>query len=375
MANIGIDIRKLDDYGIGTYLYNLVRYIPELDSDNRYFLFYDPKDALTIGKLKGRNIEVIEERSCKRGFSQHLALPAKVKRYNLQVFHSPHYITPMRKTKACKRIVTIHDMSYMVCMDIMPWNIRYQFTYMQMMRSVFLADKIITVSEASAADIAKLLQVPRDRIKVIHNAVDLAFFRDHLKDDNPLAELLGRRPYVLYVGSFLPHKNILNLLLAFDLAASRDKDIALVLVGDQLESDMQLRQLLDALPCRERVFSVGKLPMEQLVPIYRDARLLTLVSLYEGFGLPALEAMACYTPVVASYVPALKEVCKDAAFFVDPYNREEIADGMRTILTDSRLARELVEKGDMLVSGFPTWKDASSRTIDAYRNLLTVKCL
>jgi glycosyltransferase involved in cell wall biosynthesis len=210
------------------------------------------------------------------------------------------------------------------------------------------ASRILTVSEASKRDILRFFDVPPEKITVIYNGIDERF---HVRP--PEEEMVRVREryqlqgdFVLYVGNVKPHKNLERLLDAFHLVRQSGLDhLKLVVIGDEISKYTELRRAVHRLNLHKHIRFLGYMPDEMLAVLYRLAAVFVFPSLYEGFGLPPLEAMASGTPVVTSNVSSLPEVVGDAAVLVDPTDAESIADGVRQVLTTPALAASLAARG------------------------------
>jgi glycosyltransferase involved in cell wall biosynthesis len=175
---------------------------------------------------------------------------------------------------------------------------------------------------------------------------------------------------VLYVGNIKPHKNLERLIEAFALArAGGPDDLRLVVIGDEISKYPGLRQSVHRHRLDKHVRFFGFQPAATLVAFYRLARAFVFPSLYEGFGLPPLEAMANLTPVVTSNLSSMPEVVGDAAVLVDPYDSQSIADGIRRVVTDEGLRQQLIARGRLRVQQF-SWRTAAARTLDVYRDVM-----
>jgi glycosyltransferase involved in cell wall biosynthesis len=173
--------------------------------------------------------------------------------------------------------------------------------------------------------------------------------------------------FVLYVGNIKPHKNVERLIEAFHALRRRDlHDLKLLIIGDEISSFPALRRAVHRHKLHKHVRFLGYLPDETLAILYRLASVFVFPSLYEGFGLPPLEAMAIGTPVVTSNASSLPEIAGDAAILVDPYSIDAIEDGMRRVLTDPLLAADLRRKGLLRAQQF-SWQGSVAKTLEIYR--------
>jgi glycosyltransferase involved in cell wall biosynthesis len=230
------------------------------------------------------------------------------------------------------------------------------------------ADAILTVSEASKRDILHFFNVPAEKIVVVHNAIDERFWVP--PEDEDVARVRERyqltHRFVLYAGNIKPHKNLVRLIEAFaQVRQGEDDDLKLLIIGDQISKLPALRLAVHRLKLHKHVRFLGYLPDETLAVLYRLAAVFVFPSLYEGFGLPPLEAMASGTPVVTSNTSSLPEVAGDAAVLVDPYEVESIVDGIRRVLTDDTLATTLRQKGPLRAREF-SWERSVRKTQELY---------
>ena len=227
---------------------------------------------------------------------------------------------------------------------------------------------MLTVSESSKRDILRFVDAPADKIDVIYNAYDERFGVEPREED--VVRVRERYQlhdeFVLYAGNVKPHKNLERLIEAFDLVRRRGLDhLKLVLIGDEISKYAALRRAVHQHQLHKYVRFLGYLPEETLAVMYRLAGVFVFPSLYEGFGLPPLEAMASGTPVVTSNVSSLPEVAGDAAVLVDPYDPQAIADGIYRVLTDEGLRRDLRRKGLARARQF-SWEQSVRRVREIY---------
>jgi glycosyltransferase involved in cell wall biosynthesis len=234
------------------------------------------------------------------------------------------------------------------------------------------ADRILTVSEASKHDILKFFNVAPEKVSVIYNAIDERFLQppDEAQMDRVRQRYQLDHPFVLYVGNIKPHKNVTRLIEAFGQARTDGLgDLKLLVIGDDLSRYPALRQTVHRHKLDKHVRFLGFQPHEMLSSFYRLARVFVFPSLYEGFGLPPLEAMACGTPVVTSNVSSMPEVAGEAAVLVDPYDVRSIADGIRRAATDEPLRQALIERGLARARTF-SWADSVERIHRTYLEVL-----
>ena len=278
-----------------------------------------------------------------------------------------------------KKVVIVHDMAYKVC----PETVRHKtknWLRLTLKNSCRRADAIVTVSESSKKDIIKFLGVKADKITVMPNGVDLTCFKCDLSSVN-LQRVKDKyrlkKSYFLYLGTLEPRKNIERIIGAYKLLndqyATIDTEIPqLVIAGgkgwlyDTVFEKVQMSGLV------EKIIFPGYVEQNEIPLLMGGARAFIFPSLYEGFGMPLLEAMACGTPVITSNVSSLPEVAGDAAFFVNPYKEEEICNAMHQIMTDNKLYEQLRAKGIVRAQKY-TWEKSAAILHELYQRLLANK--
>lgn len=342
--NIGIDVRKLRDYGIGTHISNVVLHAARQDSANRYFLFCEPGAQETSPD----HFTWIEERSRKYSLREHVSLSRQASDLGIDLFHSPHYTLPYLLT--CKSIVTIHDLIHIKFREFFPfWKTRAAEFLIQ--QTIKKADLVLTVSKTSKEDILELFPAAKGKIEVLYNRLSDQWLQP--VPDIDLADLGIPRDYLLYTGNFKKHKGIDTLIDAWSQIKDRPP---LVLTGKSGDMDPDLHERIFSLPdIRVFGFAGGDL----LRNLYSKAMLFVFPSLYEGFGYPPLEAMLCGTPVLSSDAPALKEILgKDAEFF-QRGNAEDLKHKLTGLIADTARRNHLRTAGMKKARSYVT--DESSR--------------
>jgi glycosyltransferase involved in cell wall biosynthesis len=342
---IAIDARKLRDFGIGTYLRNILIELSRLDRETEYVVLCKPDDVES-GDVLGRNFRMVPETAAPYSIAEQYRIPLSLAREGVDLVHEPHYVLP--PLTRCRSVVTIHDCIHLMFPQYLPGKLAYVYAKGSMWAASRKADRILTVSEASKRDILRFFDVPAEKVSVIYNAIDERF----LAPANPeRMDLVRQRyqldhPFVLYVGNIKPHKNIERLIDAFGRARSQGpENLKLIIIGDEISKYPALRQSVHKHKLDKHVRFLGFQPMETLAAFYRLARAFVFPSLYEGFGLPPLEAMACGSPVVTSNVSSLPEVAGGAALLVDPYDADAIAEGIVQAVTDETLRADLIRRG------------------------------
>ena len=342
---IAIDVRKLHDYGIGTYLRNLLRQLAALDQDSQYLLLCRPSDQQIGGQL-GPNFRCVTEPAGLYTVREQVTMPLRLARLRPDLFHAPHYALPA--LAPCRAVVTIHDCIHLIFPQYLQRRLAYTYARSMFRVAVHRARHILTVSEASKKDILRFFDVPADKITVIYNAIDDRFF-----EEPPEAEIVRVREryqlherFVMYGGNVSPHKNIERLIEAFVLLRQDGlDDLKLLITGGEVSRYSALRRAVHRHNLHQHVRFLGYQSETTLAALYRLADVFVFPSLYEGFGLPPLEAMASGTPVVVSNVSSLPEVVGDGAVQVNPYDPRAIADGIHRTLGDTQLRARLRERG------------------------------
>src|SRR5215210_7638340 len=365
---IAIDARKLRDYGIGTYVRNLLRNLARIDRSTEYVLFTRPADV-ELGSELGDNFRTVVERAGAYSVREQVSIPMDLRREGIDLFHAPHYVLP--PLTPCKSVVTIHDCIHLRFPQYLPNRFAYAYARSSLWIATHRARRVLTVSEASKRDILEYFHVPESKIDVIYNAMD-----DRLGEAPTPEEMRNVReryqlndPFVLYAGNIKPHKNLERLIEAFHaLRKGGVEHVKLLIIGDEISKYATLRRAVHRYKLHKHVRFFGFVPDRTLAVLYRLARVFVFPSLYEGFGLPPLEAMASGTPVVTSNVSSLPEVVGDAAMLVDPYHAETIADGISTVLRSTHLREEMRRRGLERVKNY-SWARSVKRTHEIYREV------
>jgi glycosyltransferase involved in cell wall biosynthesis len=295
---------------------------------------------------------------------EQLLLPFLARRYGLDVLHCPAYVAPL--IGSVQSVVTFHDLSYFILPETFNYaNRRYLQSFSRL--TARRARRFITVSESTRHDLVKWLGVDSERVDVVYNGVDGRFRRE----DRSVVEAFRRAHglpdrFVLYLGTLEPRKNVATLLQAYAIARRRGVTELLFVAGGRGWGDLRLSQLADELEITHWIRWVGFVPMDEQPLWYNAATLFAYPSLYEGFGLPALEAMACGTPVIASNRSSLPEVVGDAGLLADPTDATAWADALVSLLADGGRQADLSTLGQRRAADF-TWNAAARATMSTYR--------
>ena len=366
---IVLDARKLHDFGIGTYIRNLVTGLGALDTTTDYILLTKPGDTATA-TAAGPNFRAIVESAKPYSLAEQWRVPLAAARARADLLHEPHYVLP--PLTRCRTVVTIHDCIHLRLPEYLPSRAAFVYAHTMIRLAARKANRVLTVSEASKRDILHYTGISPDKVTVIYNGLDERFAAapDAAAIDRVRQRFQLDHPFVLYVGNIKPHKNLERLIAAF--AAARPdgpEGLKLVVIGDETSNYPSVRQAVHRHRLDKHVRFFGFQPAATLVVFYRLARAFAFPSLCEGFGLPPLEAMANETPVVTSNLSSLPEVAGDAALLVDPYDVASIADGIRRAVTDEPLRQMLIARGRERARQF-SWRKAAADTLAAYRHVL-----
>jgi glycosyltransferase involved in cell wall biosynthesis len=371
-VRIAIDARKLHDFGIGTYIRNLLKHLAILDQETEYVLLCKPQDVKAVERL-GRNFRAVAEPSRPYSLAEQVMLPARLLTQNISLLHEPHYVLP--PLVPCRAVVTIHDCIHLMFPQYLPNRLAYGYARANLWAATKRAERILTVSETSKADILRYCDVPAERIIVVYNAIDDRFATP---PEPEAVERVRERyqldgPFALYVGNIKPHKNLERLIDAFDLVRRGGFErLELLIIGDQISKYPRLRRAVDKHKLHKHVRFLGFVADDTLAALYRLATVFVFPSLYEGFGLPPLEAMASGTPVVTSNRSSLPEVVGDAAVLVDPYSAASIAEGIQKVLSDAELRRTLTQRGLARAMQF-SWESSVRRIHEVYMDVAAMR--
>ncbi len=374
MTRIAFDARYINDryHGIGRYAFRLLEAMVAVAPTRTFLVFRGRgRDSRFDWKtLVARpNVELWEGPWPLYWPHEQLMWPRILRRSRAELFHSPYFVAPL--LAPCPVVITVHDLIFDRYPIYMPWAWARPYYRLLMAWGTRRARRIIAVSKATAADLTHFYRTPPEKIAVIPEGVDPGFGR--LMDAQGLWSLCRRydlsRPFILTVGARRPHKNLARLVEAFaHLVAETTHDLVFVGPADPRFPD-EARQTVAQHGLNSRVRFLGWVPEADLPGLYTLATLVVLPSLVEGFGLPALEAMACGTPVLAADASSLPEVVDGAGVLVDPYDVRALADAMRKLLRDSALRRRLGQAGRRRAATF-TWQEAARQTLRVYDTLL-----
>jgi glycosyltransferase involved in cell wall biosynthesis len=367
-VRIAIDARKLRDYGIGTYVRNLLKTLARHPGDDTYVLLCRAADTEFVAAL-GPRFEALCESAGNYSVREQVSVPMALRRARVDLFHAPHYV--VSPLTPCPYVVTIHDCIHLRFPQYLPNRFAYTYARTMMRLAARRAERILTVSNASKDDIVHYLKVPPDTVEVIYNGLDERLAATPTADD--LARVRQRyqltSPFILYAGNIKPHKNVDRLIEAYSILRRRGiTGTKLLILGDEISKYPNLRRLVHRFQLHQHVRFLGFVPDATLAALYRLASVFVFPSLYEGFGLPPLEAMAAGAPVITSNISSLPEVVGDAALLIDPMDAGAIADAMARVLCEPALREELQRRGRERITHF-SWDRSVARIREVYAEL------
>lgn len=377
---IGIDIRTLmgKEYsGVEEYTYNLVKEILRLDKNNEYKLFYNSYSDVShrIPKFEGANIEIINTRYPNKIFNyimQKIFSWPKIDKVlgGVDIFWSPH-INFTTLSKECYNVLTICDLSFLLYPDFFNLRKRLWHNIINVRNLISRFDKIIAISENTKNDIKELSGVDERKIKLIYPGISNKYKIIEINDIG-LREVkkkykLGDK-FILFISTLEPRKNIVGIIKAYNkLRAEKNEfhEIKLIIAGKRGWKDKSIFKEWQKSKYKNDINFLGYIPNKDKVFLYNLASVFIYTSFYEGFGFPPLEAMACGTPVIASYSSSLSEALGKAALMVDPYNTKDISQAIKLIIGDHKLRGFLIESG-LARAGKFTWEIAAKKYIDIF---------
>lgn len=344
--------------GIDNYIRLLIANLAGIDSENKYYICYK------FSRLKNRKyflpvpapnfkIKIVQE-------------PFSFIFDKIDLYHGTDIYVPDYK---CKKIATIHDLFSLVSDKFSSERFRERKIQLYQ-KAVKRSDMLICVSESTKKDLMNLLDVTEERVRVIYEGVGGEYYpRDQEEQEKVRTKYNLARDYFLFVGVPSVRKNTPALLRCFSKIVKKENDsLQLALVGKMLSASEEISKLINEFQPRENLRVLNYVEENDLAALYSGAKALVFPSLYEGFGLPVLEAMACGAPVLTSNVSSLPEITGDAALLADPYNEEDIEAGMTKLLNDEGLRMHLKDKGFARAKAF-SWRKMAEQTLECYREL------
>jgi glycosyltransferase involved in cell wall biosynthesis len=353
--------------GPETYEVSLIRALASVDKNNEYLIYCLSKAAADSFDLSQENVQLPVIKAPSRLISIPFMLPYRIAKDNIDLMHAT-FIPPPFSPK--KYLFTMHSAVHFVHPEFYPLPIRLRLNSM-IYRGAKQAEEILCVSENVKQLTAEHYRLPERKLSVVYHGVEKIF-----KPQDPevtriiLKERWGiNSPYLFAIGKLQANKNTIRVIKAFHALRNEldnGSDLKLVLAGRKTWTSDGIDETIKKLKLSEDVLSIGHIDHHDLPTLYSGAELLCFPSLWEGFGLPVLEAMACGTPVVTSNLASLPEITGGIAELVDPYKHQRIAEGMYRVITNSNLREGLVKHGLTRANQF-TWERCAEQTLAAYQ--------
>jgi glycosyltransferase involved in cell wall biosynthesis len=374
-VKIAIDIRRMTEFGVGTYIRNVVRTLGRLDRENKYLLIGPSSKVEEIGSLPP-NFHAVPLHQLERSLKGWWEFRAVLRRLDCDLVHVPN-IFSVPRALPCPYVMTVHDLLEHMSLGRQRNDLWRSVHFQLTMRVLRGAARIFAVSNFTKTEMEKLFGISPERIEVVYNAIDERFLHGHASAAD--RELIAKRyqvtyPFLLYAGRVSAHKNVVRMIEAFSaLKGELEKerafpDLKLIIIGDDLSGNPDLRRTVVRSGVQNDVRFLGFVPIEVLRIFYDSAKIFVFPSLYEGFGLPPLEAMAHGTPVVTSNVSSLPEVVGNAAVLVNPENVFEIMRALHRVLLDQGL-RERMKERSYVQAGKFSWEKSVRRILEVYRQV------
>jgi len=362
--------------GIGRYIYSLIEAILAVDTQNQYTLLVNSRLSSThpVHQLDFSNLEIRIVNVAEVSVGQQFLLPIKLANSAFDIFHYPNFDLPV--CVPFKSLMTIHDLTYVKHRDIYHTGrlLKNLYTRQIINLGIRRARKIIAVSKSTRDDLIELFNVHEEKIEVIYESIPGNMhlnFRPEpkCKLSTPYDGFENVEQYFLFVGERRPHKNLVRLIEAFALFKKNNPgNIKLVIGGKPYADYREPERKAEDLGVTKDVLFIGYVEDQDLAALYQNALTFVFVSIYEGFGIPILEAMACGTPVITGNISSMPEIAGDAALTIDPFNVQEISQAMLDVTRNATLRRQLIEKGLKRAAQF-SWEKAAESTVRLYETI------
>ncbi|QAA31301.1 glycosyltransferase family 4 protein [Clostridium manihotivorum] len=368
---IAVDARGINWYkgtGIGTYTYNVLKNLLSIDLENDYSIFWSGPISKEFTNDK---TEVIMASRRHQRFFENIYFPNYLYDKKVDLYHIPQNGIGLNDQINCKKIVTIHDLIPYIMPETVGKGYLKKFLS-DMPKIMESCDGILTVSEYSKKDILKFFpSVDESKIFVTPLAADTSFMP---LDKAQCRKITNDRfnfntEFLLYIGGFSTRKNALGIIQAFN-KLRKDTDLSLVIVGSLRDEGMKLVDICKELNLEDRVIFTGFVEDSFLPILYNGCQVFIYPSLYEGFGLPPLEAMSCKTPVITSSVTSIPEVVLDTALLINPLSSQELYEAMGKLISSKEARESLALKGYERSKLF-NWQKTSEATLKAYNAVLS----
>jgi len=361
---IGVDGNEAnvkERVGVSVYTYNLLRFFKKKANRQTQFRIY----LKNIHKNLPEETEYFKYRIVSGNFLwSQIFLPLRLyQEKDIDVFFSPAHYLP--RFCPASSVVTIHDLSYLYYPQDFLKKDFYQLKNWTRY-SVNKATKIIAVSKTTKKDVIKNYGVNEDKVSVIYNGYEKISQKSKVKSQKYNSKVKSKKPFILFVGTIQPRKNLKVLIYAFDKFAKTNKDFKLVIIGKKGWLYEDIFQKVKEMRLGKKIVFTDHVSDQQLVWFYKNAFCLVLPSLYEGFGLPVLEAMSFNCPTIVSYSSSLPEIGGEASLYFDPKNSLELVEKLKTLKNNNQLRNELIEKGKKRIKEF-SWEKCGEQTLEVIK--------
>lgn len=364
---IGITVDCLNDNftGVSNYTYSLIEHLSHQDKNRNSLHLINYEKNQFFNQLN--NIEINNPFKVLKTYGWYPYLIRKLRKCDLDIIHNPSQIPTYIKANQ-KYILTVHDLTPFIVPSESKFG-RSTIYKILFPRTLKNADKIIAVSHNTKKDLINYFKIPDDKIRVIHLAANEKFKPLGNQEIRTFRDKYGLNfPFILYVGTLEGRKNIPFLIKSFFELRSKYKDVKLVIAGKKGWKYKNVFSTIEELNLNNEIIFTGYVPEEDLPGLYNAATLFVYPSLYEGFGLPPLEAMACGCPVITSNTSSLPEVVGGAGIMVDPHDFKELASVMHEILNNTILRENLTKKG-LERSKLFSWEKCARETNEVYKEV------
>nr|WP_299168550.1 glycosyltransferase family 1 protein [uncultured Allomuricauda sp.] len=356
-----VDARMINSSGIGTYLKNI---LPIISNNFNLTLLGDLKELASFEWTKG--LKIIEFNLKIYSLKEQLLYPFIIPKTDL--FWCPHFNAPFLPIRAKKMLTTIYDVNHLANKESSSFA-KWIYAKLLYALAVRKSEKIITISKFSKAELLKYTNAKTKKIKIVYCGVDFVKFTNVYQN----LEYEVPEKYILYVGNIKPHKNLLTLLKAYKILPENTKQTyKLVILGKKegfITPDLEIFKFIEEHSLMKYIFFTGYVEDYEVPLIYQKASLFVFPSLYEGFGLPVLEAMASGVPVLTSNATSLPEVGGEAAMYFDPTNFNELSVKIQEFVLNQELGKMYVRKGKLQARRF-SWETAGKRHIEIIDDLI-----
>jgi len=362
-----LDAERID--GTRVYILNLLKYFGALDPDSEFLIYHKKKFNPELTPPIFPNYKIITKNFPKLWTQTRLALD--LWKENPDVLWMPLHSIPIIRNKNLKTVVTIHDLAFKYFPETFPQKDIFKLNILTRL-AVTNSDKIITISESTKKDILKFYpQVKEDKIQVISHGFDEDVFaqeRNIEKEEEVKKKYKISGEYILSTGGLQPRKNLETLVESYGLAkaerivSNKSESLKLVLVGENAWLSDSLFKKIENSPFKKDIILTGRVDFSDLGHLYRGAKIYVYPSLYDGFGITPLEAMAAKVPVLVANNSSLSEVCGQAALYFEAKNSEDLADQISKVLADDSLRQGLIDKGSKQIKKF-SWEKCARETL------------